>query len=243
MFQECCGRKPVFRFSRRGYRLSKAVLEEYRRVKELYRNCDSELQRYGSRGTGEDKMCTEIILRCLEFYDASERLANVLLVEVLRPGTDIRREKSVFVLFEKLTKIFYLFDLRRFSAVAPFHDFAVLKNRGKLRISESKMQRMALFAAIAMPMAHLFVSSFRSNTFELHIPQIVVRRNLIHIDQNRKKALKLICTALCDTKFRYAAVFFCAAHNRFFPTRAFKGHIDTLGPQKRQYYETMLLLN
>lgn len=228
-------------FSKKSYSLSDAVLSEYKLIKGLYKRSTRLLGEY--RAGQSCKKSVAAIESCLEFYEQSEKLMTALLTEILKSETNIRRKKAIFVLLNKIAKLFYLFDTNRSKNLLAFHDFAIAKQGAALGLHENEVLRLTSFVAIAMPMAHLFVSSFRSNNLELHIPKMLFNRNLIHLSANKKKVLRQICEVLGRTELGYIAVYFLAACNRFSSKSDFSPLIKKLDDSQQTYYKAMLLLN
>lgn len=243
MFCKSEEEKIQFTFSRKSYKLSDAIQSKYKSTKQLYKRSVSLLRKYEKERAKDEKKCVSVISCCIEFYDSSEKLLSTLLTEILKPKTNIRHKKSVFVLLDKLAKLFYLFDTERFNNVLAFHTFALLKQSRAMRLGENKQLQMTIFISISAPMAHLFVSSFTSSNLELHVPTVLFKRNLLHLDKERRNALGFICTALCNTELKYLAMYFCATHSRFFRNSPFESFLETLPAHLRRYYEAMLLLN
>eukprot|EP00866_Antonospora_locustae_P002055 jgi/Antlo1/2055/641 len=243
MFCKSEEEKTQFTFSRKCYKLSDAILRKYKSTKQLYKRSVSFLRKYEKERARDEKRCVSVISCCIEFYDSSEKLLSTLLTEILKPKTNIRHKKSVFVLLDKLVKLFYLFDAERFNNLFAFHTFALLKQSRTMNIGENKQLKMTIFISISAPMAHLFVSSFTSSNLELHVPTVLFKRNLLHLDMERRNALNFICSAICNTELKYLAMYFCATYSRFFRNSHFKSFLEGLPVHLRRYYETMLLLN
>lgn len=233
----------AFRFSRRSYSLSEAIMHEYRDIRKMHKRATGLLLRYRKKDSWDRKHSIAIIQYCLGFYNSCGKLLNVLFTEILKPKTNLKHKRPIFVLLEKLSQMFYLFDKVRFRENQVFHNFALIKQSGKPCLSEKKVLELTSFLSISMPMAHLFLSSFTSNRVELHIPTVLFKRNLVHLDKNRKEILHFMCSLLCSTDFRFLAMYLCAVYNRFFEKDGFQDFAEGLSEQMFFYYRAMLLLN
>lgn len=222
-----------FNFTANSYTISNEILNQYSILKHLYHKATRYMIQYKANGENKENIIV-MFKTILEFYDSAKIHISMLLEEVFKNPMDKKRE--LFVLLNKMFKIFMVFDIYRHQNPAIFHGFAMYKDKAQTK-DEALIRRITAFSAISMPMAHLFMSYFRLDNDEIHAPTELIKRCPIFLSDAKKEHLYFLSCLTCRFgDFLYCRVFFCGLFNRFFQSAHFIMYIDRLNEQKQAYY-------
>ncbi|EJW04290.1 hypothetical protein EDEG_01446 [Edhazardia aedis USNM 41457] len=169
------------------------------------------------------------------FYDASNVFMTKILEELFKKP--LNSKKNLFIIFNKLLKMFLLFDIARFK----YHDLFVQLSLEKKECSSLQddflYKRASIFAAINMPMAHLFMSFFCKESDEIYVPTELFKRCSLNLESRRCEHVYLLASLMCHyDDFPYCRVFFCGLFNRFFYSEFLTKQIELLEEFKQAYY-------
>ncbi|KAM0677202.1 hypothetical protein BDAP_002213 [Binucleata daphniae] len=232
-----------FEFTADSYTISDDILNQYNTLKSLYHKTISYMTQYkngcniNSESTSNKKTeCNANILTqfkvMLEFYESARIYISMLLEEIFKNPIDKKRE--LLILLDKTFKIFYVFDICRYQNPSMFHAFAIYKDKAN---DEALTCKITAFSAISMPMAHLFMSYFRLDNDEIHVPTELIKRCPIFLSDAKKEHLYFLACLTCRYgDFLYCRIFFCGLFNRFFQSSHFLMYIERLNEQKQAYY-------
>lgn len=228
-----------FEFSKNGYKINTKIFEEYYNLKKTYLQWHKLIKEYENKNYSIED-CITILKTSLKFYGDSERVKNILLSEVLRPKDDMHMKRSLFELFEKILKLFYLFDESRNKNIKVFHDFSTLKRLNKLNLDEVEIQKVSSLVAFAMPMGYLFVSKFTYKSIELYTPTLLIKREILFINKQKKRMIEKVCVAAVRYGFVFVSIFFVGTYNRFFSSDFLEEDINNYNFKLRVYYDSIL---
>ncbi|KAG0442080.1 hypothetical protein DMUE_0557 [Dictyocoela muelleri] len=191
-------------------------------------------------------LCISILIYLINLYDDIDLFLSLLINELFSYHDiyEVRKKKGLLKLFENFLKMLFIFDITRHKKDFIFNDFAeykILSNKNSIKDIDNKILKISLFAAIAMPMAYLFVSHFMSDIKCVH-SFIVNRRNNIYLDQCKKEFLNFVTCIFCDNKkeFEYCLLFFGSTFHVFFGSGFFYEQIKKLDQQKIAYFSGIM---
>lgn len=213
-----------------GYtKISDDVLQQHKKIKKLYFEAMNILQN-PSRNVLKDMQTI------LEFYESSNIYLILLLEEILKEP--ISRKKQIFILLDKLFKMFFIFDITRHNKSQLFHNYTLFKESKTNQTNF--MQKCNAFAALSMPMGHLFISTFSAEYKEVYYPTQLIKRNTIFLNNQKRNYIFYLSCIFCEIKeLPYCRIFFCGLFNRFFQSGYFIGFIEQLESQKQAYYVSL----
>lgn len=229
--------KPILRmrakdvdFGSNSLELSEETERQYIEIKGHYKRLKKSLMHCGN-----DEESAPIILKeFLSFYLKSETIVLALFNEIFKRNfyDSINKRKSVFVLLNKIMKIFLSIDCirLRYPDVFCYYSFYKMHNGDKLDkiCSECEDKRLSILGLITLPMGRLVLSLFSSEKFELFYPTTLSKRMRINLDGERKKSLYLYARLMELHNLKYLYVYFGAIYKRFYGTGSytFDKHID-----------------
>ncbi|KAM0673782.1 hypothetical protein GVAV_002870 [Gurleya vavrai] len=221
-----------FKFTAESYKISEDIQTQYKKLKQLFHLAINNLTNHKEKLS--TKKLISKLLSILDFYDAATIFVTVLIEEVFK--NPINKKKELFVLLNKMFKLFFVFDITRFQNPFIFHHFAFLKDKLKEK-NLTNLKRITVLSAISMPMAHLFMSYFRLDYDEIHVPTELIKRNVLFLSDAKKEHLYFLACVTCKfEEFPYCRIFFCGLFNRFFQSGFFIQFIDCLNEQQQSYY-------
>lgn len=219
-----------FEFATNNYTISDDIYSQYKQLKSLSHNVTDVLMTYNNESSHDTKKMESGVDLILTFYDACGSYMIILLDEIFKNPLENKRE--LFSLINKTFKIFFVFDVMKHRHPSFFNGFARYRDDGDSAVND----RFAILTALAMPMAHCFVSYFSSEEVEIHAPSKLIRRNSIYLDENKKEHLYKLGCITCKYDYEYGRIFFAGLFNRFFHSGYFVDHIERLNRQKGAYY-------
>ncbi|TBT99800.1 hypothetical protein CWI39_1889p0010 [Hamiltosporidium magnivora] len=240
-----------FEFSAESYVLSEEIRSQYKKIKDKFFISISALKNYKSPKKISISSLIDTVdymKEIISFYEDSDRYISILMTEVFKSNKieTLEKKRELYLLLNKLFKIFFIFDIERHRNILLFHNFSLLKillhnENPRKRFTDNDILRLTSFAALSQPMAHLFLSYFTSDTLEILHPTILTKRGTLHISPKRKEFLYLICCILCkQPSMAYAFIFFAGLFNRFFHSRHFDNYVEEKDIQKQAYYTGIL---
>lgn len=185
-----------------------------------------------------------IIRDFLSFYLKGETLALALFNEIFKPNfyESIDKRKSIFVLLNKIMKIFISLDCIRLKHPEVFCQFSTYKLEHRKRFSkqftELENQRLSILGLITLPMGRLVMSLFATEKCELFYPAVLSKRIRINLNNERKRYLYLYSRLAELNNLNYLCLFLVAIYRRFFGSSSF----NIGGPMKAHYDEYLRML-
>lgn len=212
------------------FRLHSTIILKYTSYKKLYISLIARLKKYESKKHTTENETKKLLKQILFIYEESETINNILLVELLS-NSKTEFKKEIFEILEKVLKIFFLFDKNRHENVKIFHDFA-LKN---------EKSGFSGFSALAMPMAHLFISKFTTEDREVYTPRSLLLRNTILLDGKKKKILFFTGKIAVKYNYLFIAIYIIGTYNVFFGKNEFYEYFNGMKNSLRKYYENLMV--
>lgn len=220
----------TFSFSANKYTVSSEINVKYKQLKTQIHDIINLLTQYKIDSSKKFKYMEENIEFILSFYDDCSCFMAILIDEIFK--NPLENKKDLFILIDKMFKIFFVFDVIKHKHPNFFSDFARYRDDSDSTTNE----KFALLTALAMPMAHCFVSYFSSENIEIHAPSKLIRRNAIYLDDNKKEHLYKLGCIVCKYDYEYCRIFFSGLFNKFFQSAYFLQFIEKLHKQKGAYY-------
>ncbi|KAF7684185.1 hypothetical protein TCON_0620 [Astathelohania contejeani] len=224
-----------FKFHENEHELAEKTNTQFKKIEDLFTRSIGIL-----KNPNPDETLKEMEFIYM-FYDTCDRFATYILRDLLRKRSlnSLDKDKQLFILFEKLFKIFYLFDILKRENSILFCNFTSYKRNNKL--PRSVYLKYTTLSAMSLPMAHLFLSYFVTEEKEIYFPQMFRKRGTIHLFTKKKHLLYYISCITCHQKdYPFCKLYFCALFNTFFRSYYLYSHILNLKNSKLiEYYEEM----
>lgn len=222
-----------FNFTTDSYAISNEIYTQYHLLKKLYHVATTNITTHKHDSSNASQLISKL-KSVLEFYDSAKIYITMLIEEIFK--NPLMKKRELLVLLNKMFRMFVVFDIFRYQNPKIFHDFSVVKDKYRDRDCPL-IKRITVFSAISLPMAHLFMSYFRLDNDEIHVPAELIKRGVIFLSDAKKEHLYFLGCLVCKyDDFLYCRVFFCGLYNRFFQSGYFIKYIDILNEQQQAYY-------
>ncbi|KAI5170342.1 hypothetical protein PAEPH01_1352 [Pancytospora epiphaga] len=234
--------KPILRmrandidFQSTSLELSEETHNMYNEIKECYlklrkKLIDSDIS---------EKSAPLILKEFLSLYLKSESFVISLFNEIFKPHftETLNKRKSVFVLLNKLMKIFISIDYLRMTNPQVFcqYSFYKLHNGDKLYTicSEHEDYKLCILSLISLPMGRLMLSLFATDKFELFYPTALSKRMRINLNDDKKKSLYLYARLTEIQDYKYLSIYLGAIYKRFYGAGSYVFDNPPKGPLKK----------
>lgn len=213
-----------------GYTISEKISKEYRKMLKLFNSCYKNIKDH-KINIGKQKL-EENYLKIIEFYFLAEKLLYSLLTELFSFTSEMQKMESIFIILNDTSKMFYMFDDVRSNNCSLFCDAKSVKNL-------DTREKIVSFMSVAIPMGHLFVSTFTYQNREIYIHTNLIKRNKIQLCHRKREKLRFISFYLCVSKFEYLYLYVSGVYKNFFSDEWWSIPIKFSDRKKREYFEIL----
>lgn len=227
-------------FTEKTYELSDDITQTYAEIKCLYKKLSIDFAKYGD---SRDK-APVVLKQFLSFYLKSEMLLLSLFNEMFKPhfSQTINRRKSIFVILNKLMKIFISVDCLRLRHPEIFCQFSFFKMHHGEEMddicTEVETQRLSILGCISLPMGRLVLSIFATNKLELFYPTLLSKRTRIYLCRDRQKLLYMFARLTEMHNLKYISFYMGAVYKRFFGNGSYRFDVS-INPALSEYLDLL----
>ncbi|RVD92558.1 3-ketodihydrosphingosine reductase [Tubulinosema ratisbonensis] len=227
----------TFKFAE-GYELSNQTTKKYDKLKLIFLDTYENIKNYKPKlKITNKKEYYKKLKKIEEFYFDSEKLIYFLLTELLSKDTLLNTKGNIFKILNNICKMFFMFDDVRTYNSGIFSDID--------KISKYYKQHDKIFTlmSIALPMGHLFLSTFICGNKEIFIPINLITRNKIVLCSEKLNTLRFVAYVAKNSNMDYLYIYSCAVYKFFAP---FDFCYTTLLPReskKQKYIKDLIEMN
>lgn len=218
-----------------GFELSNHTIKKYDKLKSIFLDSYENIRTYEIKKRVSNKKEYYKKLRKIEdFYFKSEKLIYFLLTELLSKDTGLEKKEHVFTTLNNICKMFFMFDDVR------THNSAIFSDINKISKYYRQHDKIFTLMSIAIPMGHLFISTFVYGNKEIFVPSNLIIRNKIVLCSDKLNSLRYISYISKNLSLEYLYIY-CSAVYKYFAPFEFCFNIVLPKDFKKQKYLKDLL--